>query len=69
MTMKKLLAILILMVASAPAFAQGCTACTNAAAAAPERSQRALRRGIIVLMVPSLVIMAGFAGLAYRYRH
>ncbi len=66
--MKRLLAIFVLLVASFPAFAQGCSTCTNSAAAAPERSQRALRRGIIVLMVPSLAVMLGFAGLAYRYR-
>ena len=66
--MTRLLAILVLLFASSPAFAQGCAACTNSAASAPERSQRALRRGIVVLMVPSLAVMLGFAGLAYRYR-
>jgi hypothetical protein len=66
--MKSMLAILVLLLASAPAFAQGCSTCTNSAASAPERSQRALRRGIVVLMVPSLAVMLGFAGLAYRYR-
>ena len=66
--MKRLLVILVLLLGSAPAFAQGCSTCTNSAATAPERSQRALRRGIIVLMVPSLAVMLGFAGLAYKYR-
>lgn len=70
--MRRLLAIsillLVLLLASAPAFAQGCVACTNSAASASERSQRALRRGIIVLMVPSLAVMLGFAALAYKYR-
>ena len=66
--MKKLLLFTVLLLASAPAFAQGCATCTNSAASAPERSQRALRRGIIVLMVPSLAVMMGFAGLAYKYR-
>lgn len=66
--MKKFLLIIVLLFASAHAFAQGCSTCTNSAASAPERTQRALRRGIIVLMVPSLAIMLGFAGMAYRYR-
>lgn len=66
--MRRLFVIFVVVIASAPAFAQGCSTCTNSAAAAPERSQRALRRGIIVLMVPSLAVMLGFAGLAYRYR-
>jgi hypothetical protein len=66
--MRAFVIIAVLLLASVPAFAQGCAACTNSAAAAPERSQRALRRGIIVLMVPSLAVMAGFAGLAYKYR-
>jgi hypothetical protein len=66
--MKTFFIAVVLLLATAPAFAQGCATCTNSAASAPERSQRALRRGIIVLMVPSLAIMAGFAGVAYRYR-
>jgi hypothetical protein len=65
---KAILLACLLCLAAAPAFAQGCATCSNSAAAAPERSQRALRRGIIVLMVPSLAAMLGFAGLAYRYR-
>jgi hypothetical protein len=66
--MKRLLLILMFVAASLPAFGQGCSTCTNSAASAPERSQRALRRGILVLMVPSLTVMLGFAGLAYKYR-
>ncbi|HUS19029.1 MAG TPA: hypothetical protein VMZ25_05230 [Terriglobales bacterium] len=66
--MKIFLIGVVLLLASSPAFAQGCSTCTNSAASAPERSQRALRRGIIIMMVPSLAIMAGFAGIAYRYR-
>ncbi|HUR37620.1 MAG TPA: hypothetical protein VM009_07365 [Terriglobales bacterium] len=66
--MKTLLLFAVLLVATAPVFAQGCATCTNSAASAPERSQRALRRGIVILMVPSLVVMMGFAGLAYKYR-
>jgi hypothetical protein len=66
--MRRLLLAFALFLLSAPAFAQGCATCSNSAASAPERSQKALRRGIMVLMVPSLVVMLGFAGVAYRYR-
>lgn len=66
--MRRLLWTIVVLLGSAPALAQGCATCTNSATSAPERSQRALRRGIIVLMVPSLAVMIGFAALAYRYR-
>lgn len=67
--MKRLLFITIFLLFSAPAFAQGCSLCKNSAAAASPRSQKALGRGIIVLLVPSLTLMIGFATLAYRNRH
>jgi hypothetical protein len=53
----------------APAFAQGCALCRDNAAAAPLDTQRSLRRGIIVLLVPSLGAVFGLMGLAYRERN
>ncbi|MCU1311247.1 MAG: hypothetical protein JWO20_2372 [Candidatus Angelobacter sp.] len=54
---------------AAPAFAQGCATCRDNAAAAPLDTQRSLRRGIIVLLVPSLGAVFGLMGLAYRERN
>jgi hypothetical protein len=65
---KKFLLTTTLLLGTTSAYSQGCSMCSTTAASAPERSQRALRRGIIVLMVPSLAVMLGFVGLAYRYR-
>ena len=61
-------ALLILLISSAALNAQGCAACkTNAAHAGPE-AQRGLRRGIAVLLIPSLIIFTGGIFLAYKHR-
>jgi hypothetical protein len=58
----------ILLISSATLYAQGCAACkTNAAQAGPE-AQRGLRRGIAVLLIPSLIIFSGAVFLAYKHR-
>jgi len=54
---------------ASPAFSQGCAMCLSNAAAAPVKSQQALKRGIFVLLVPSLGAMFGLIGLAYRNRN
>jgi hypothetical protein len=43
--------------------------CRDNAASAPLDTQRSLRRGIIVLLVPSLGAVIGLMGLAYRERN
>jgi hypothetical protein len=66
----RLFALVLLAVLNAtPAFSQGCAMCMNNAAAAPVESQRALKRGIFVLLVPSVGAMFGLIGLAYRNRN
>jgi len=58
----------MLLAATPPMHAQGCAACkTNAAQAGPE-AQRGLRRGIAVLLIPSLIIFSGVVFLAYKHR-
>jgi hypothetical protein len=48
--------------------AQGCAMCYQNAAASGPRSIRALKTGIIVLMVPPALITLGFFHLAYKKR-
>ena len=43
--------------------------CRDNAAAAPLDTQRSLRRGIMVLLVPSLCAVFGLMGLTYRERN
>jgi hypothetical protein len=57
-----------LLMFGAPAFGQGCAMCKASAAQAPEETQRALRRGILVLLLPSLGMVAGLGVLAWKHR-
>ncbi len=42
--------------------------CASSAQAAEQEGQKALRRGIVVLMLPTMGIMIALAGVAYRFR-
>lgn len=50
-----------------PAFAQGCAMCYSNAAGATKDGQRAISRGVLVLLVPPLAFMSIGIGLAFRY--
>jgi hypothetical protein len=53
---------------AAPAFGQGCAMCKADAATAPANTQRALRRGILTLLVPSLGMVLVLGVMVYRHR-
>jgi len=67
--MKLRAAILVLMLSAwaAPAFSQGCAMCFSTAAAASKDGQRAIGRGVLVLIVPPTVFMSIGVGLALHY--
>jgi len=52
---------------AAPAFAQGCAMCYSNATGASKDGQRAISRGILVLLVPPVGFMTLGMGLAIRY--
>ena len=68
--MKLRLATLALLAAlcAAPAFGQGCAMCYSSAAGAGEKSQMALNRAVLVLLIPAVTMLVGFVGIAFAYR-
>jgi hypothetical protein len=67
--MKRRLALLAVFLATwaGPALAQGCSMCYSNAAGTTKDGQRAISRGILVLLVPPLGFMTIGVGLAFRY--
>jgi integral membrane sensor domain MASE1 len=66
--LETLLIALALLVATSPAFAQGCSMCYASAAAQQAEAQRALNLGIIVLIIPPVLLFAGVMVTAFRRR-
>jgi hypothetical protein len=67
--MKKLsfIAVLWLAMWTMPAFGQGCAMCYANATGATKDGQRAISRGVLVLLIPPLSFMSLGVGLAFRY--
>ena len=56
-----------LLLSSAPAFSQACSMCYSTARATSKDGQRAINRGVFVLLIPTLCFMTGGGWLAFRY--
>jgi hypothetical protein len=67
--MKRRLALLAfgMLLWAGPAFAQGCAMCYSNATGSSKDGQRAISRGILVLLVPPVGFMTLGMGLAIRY--
>jgi hypothetical protein len=63
------LVVALLLLASLPAFSQGCALCYTQAASSGARVIAALRSGILVLVVPPMFMCAGITVVAYRKRN
>jgi hypothetical protein len=66
--LKRGLPIAAFFVSPATLFAQSCAMCYQSAAASGPRSIRALKHGILVLMIPPVLITAGFAWMTFSKR-
>ena len=65
---RKFSGLLLLLLATLPACAQGCALCYTQAASAPSRLAEALRTGIFLLIIPPLLISVGIGMITYRKR-
>jgi hypothetical protein len=63
------LALLAGMAAPSALFAQGCALCYQTAAASSAKFIQALKGGILVLLIPSVLIGAGVSLVTYRRRN
>jgi len=59
--------VLFLLLWVAPAFGQGCAMCYSNATGTTKEGQRAISRGVIVLLLPPVGFMTLGVGLAFRY--
>jgi len=57
----------LLLVSGAPAFSQGCAMCYGSVHATSKDGQRAINKGVIVLLVPPLGFMTLGVWAAFRY--
>jgi hypothetical protein len=58
---------ILLSLWAAPAFSQGCAMCYSSAVAASKDGQKAISKGVLVLLVPPLGFMSLGVGLAFHY--
>jgi hypothetical protein len=56
-----------ILVSAAPAFSQACSMCYSTARATSREGQRAISKGVLVLLVPPLGFMSLGIALAFRY--
>ena len=50
-----------------PAFSQGCAMCSSYVEASSKGGQRAVNRGVLLLLIPAAGFMSGGFAMAYRY--
>lgn len=65
---RRFLVVLVLLVLfAAPAFAQGCAMCYSNAAGSSKDGQKAISKGVLILLIPPVGFMTVGLGLAFQY--
>ncbi len=59
--------LMVLGIFALPALGQGCAMCNANARATPKEGQRALNRGVLVMLLPPVGFMVFGVGMAFRY--
>jgi hypothetical protein len=56
-----------ILLSASPAFSQGCSMCYSTAKATSAAGQRAITKGVVVLLIPPIGFMTLGIALAFRY--
>ena len=67
MRVRRILFLVLLMLWAAPAFCQGCVMSYSSAATLPKDGQRAVNKGVFVLLLPPVGLMTVGGWLAFRH--
>ena len=67
MKIRAAIVIAYLLLSGAPAFSQACSMCYSTARATSKDGQKAINRGVFVMLIPTLCFMTGGGWLAVRY--
>jgi hypothetical protein len=67
MKFRATLCVAALFLSAAPAFSQGCSMCYSTAKATSKEGQRAISKGVLVLLIPPVGFMTLGVALAFRY--
>jgi predicted membrane-bound dolichyl-phosphate-mannose-protein mannosyltransferase len=67
MKFRPTLLVAALLLSAAPAFSQACSMCYSTAKATSKEGQRAISKGVVVLLIPTVGFLTLGIPLAFRY--
>jgi hypothetical protein len=67
MKLRAIVLFALLIFSAAPAFSQGCAMCASSAQAASKPGQKAIGKGVAILLIPPLSFMTLGVGMAAWY--